>query len=141
MSPPIYFPFCPEGAEMFQPAIPHDDPHLLSLLSHYARLGCEDPEAWQDRVMSLDGLEPERLTLLHGELIAADWVEQNTGRAFFRADGTLAACYRATHKGLREYRRLHGVEEQAPGEEEPKLPKAPRKKRGKDAPEPAATSE
>jgi hypothetical protein len=126
---------------MFPPAISHDDPHLLSLLYHYAKLGSEDPEAWQDRVMSLDGLAPERLILLHGELLAADWVEQNTGRAFFRTDGTLAACYRATHKGLREYRRLHGVEEQARGEEEPKLPKVARKKRAKDAPEVAATTE
>jgi hypothetical protein len=126
---------------MFQPAIAHDDPHLLSLLSHYARLGSEDPEAWQDRVMQVDGLAPEQLTLLHGELIAADWVEQNTGRAFLRPNGTLASCYRATPKGLRVYRRLHGVEEQSPGEEEPKHPKGSRKKRAKDASEVAATSE
>jgi len=50
------------------------------------------------------------MTALHGELIAFDGIEQNTGHAVLLPDGTLSACYRVTQHGLREFRRLHGVE-------------------------------
>jgi hypothetical protein len=83
---------------------------LLSLLSHYARLGSEDRAAWRDRVMRMDGATPEQLTALHGELIAFDGIEQNTGNAVLLPDGTLSACYRVTQNGLREFCRLSGVE-------------------------------
>ena len=86
------------------------NPHLLSLLSHYARHGAEDRTVWVDRVMRLDGVDSKELTTLHGELIALDGIEQNTGHAVLLPDGTLSACYRVTQQGLREFRRLHGVE-------------------------------
>ena len=87
-----------------------ENAHLLSLLSHYARLGAEDRTTWRDRLMRMDGVGTEQLTTLHGELIAFDGIEQNTGHAVLLPDGTLSACYRVTQQGLREFRRLHGVE-------------------------------
>lgn len=80
-----------------------ENPHLLTLLSHYAQQGIEDRAMWRHRLMQMDGIEPKQLSALHGDLIAFDWIEQNTGQ-------TLSACYRITVNGLREYRRLHGVE-------------------------------
>lgn len=106
---------------------------LLSLLSHYARAGSGDRAAWQDRLMAMDGVEPRELTALHGELIAFDWVEQDTGHVGLRPDGALAACYRVTQNGLREFRRVSGleaVEEQAESAERPP-PRFPRKKQEK----------
>ena len=35
---------------------------LLRLLGHYADLGAKDREAWQDRVMSLEGVAPRELS-------------------------------------------------------------------------------
>ncbi len=107
--------------------------HLLSLLTHYAEVGSEDRTAWQDRLMRMDGVEPRELTVLHGELIAFDWIEQNTGHANLRQDGTLAACYRVTPHGLREYRRIHGTEavEEQPEPTEKAHPRLPRKKKEK----------
>lgn len=87
-----------------------DNPHLLFLLSHYAQQGTEDRATWRDRLMQMEGVEPRQLSTLHGELMAFDWIEQNTGQAFSTKEGTLSACYRITLNGLREYRRFHGVE-------------------------------
>lgn len=118
-----------------------ENAHLLSLLSHYARPGSEDREAWRDRVMTMDGVGPEQLTALHGELIALDAVEQNTGHAVLLPDGTLSACYRVTPAGLREFRRLHGVEaaeEQPAAAEEPR-PRPPRRKKEKTPADAAAS--
>ena len=68
----------------------------------------------------------KQLSILHGELIAFDWIEQNTGQ-------TLSSCYRITPNGLREYGRLQGVEvnEKSPEAQEQKVPKFPRKKKQK----------
>ena len=66
--------------------------------------------AWRDRLMRVDGVGPQQLTALHGELIAFDWIEQNTWDARWSPDGALAACYRVTPHRLREFRRLHGIE-------------------------------
>jgi hypothetical protein len=60
--------------------------------------------------MQMEGVEPKQLSTLHGELIAFEWIEQNTGQAFSVKEGTLSACYRITLNGLREFRRFHGVE-------------------------------
>lgn len=38
-----------------------ENAHLLSLLSHYARLGSEDRTVWRDRLMRADGVDPEQL--------------------------------------------------------------------------------
>lgn len=87
-----------------------ENPHLLTLLTHYAQQGTEDRTTWRDRLMQMEDVEPKQLSALHGELIAFDWIEQNTGQAISRSDGTLSSCYRITLNGLREYRRFHGVE-------------------------------
>jgi hypothetical protein len=110
-----------------------DNARLLTLLSHYAQAGSVDRTAWQDRLMQMDGAEPKELTALHGELIAFDWIEQNTGPVSVRPDGTLAACYRVTQNGLREFRRTSGLEavEEQPEVAEKPQPKFPRKKKEK----------
>jgi hypothetical protein len=119
-----------------------ENAQLLALLSHYAQLGSEDRMIWQDRLMQLEGADPKQLTLLHGELIAFDWIEQNTGHAVGRSDGTLSGCYRVTQQGLRGYRRIHGIEAVEEQPETPeKAPRLPRKKKDKKEPEVAAVSE
>ena len=42
--------------------------------------------------MQMDGIDPKQLTTLHGELIAFDWIEQNTGQATGMKDGGIANC-------------------------------------------------
>jgi hypothetical protein len=69
---------------------------LFTLLAHYARAGFADREAWQGRLTQLEGARPEDLVKLYGELLAYDWVEQNTG--------AVPACYRVTPAGLRAFR-------------------------------------
>ena len=113
-----------------------ENPHRLSLLSHYAQQGAEDRATWRRRLMEMDGVEPKQLTALHGELIAFDWIEQNTGQ-------TLSSNYRITLNGLREYGRLKGVEinEKSPEAQEPKAPRFPRKKKQKaESPEAVAVA-
>jgi hypothetical protein len=114
-----------------------ENPHLVSLLSHYAQQGTDDRATWRSRLMEMDGVEPKQLTALHGELIAFEWIEQNTGQ-------TLSSCYRVTLHGLREYGRLQGVEinEKSPEAQEQKVPRFPRKKKQKsDAPEAIAVAD
>jgi hypothetical protein len=80
---------------------------------------------------------------LHGELIAFDWIEQNTGQAFLTQEGTLSACYRITLNGLREHQRFHGVEIEEEGSQslENSQPRFVRKKRQKvEAPEALAVA-
>ena len=117
--------------------------HLLALLAHYAQAGAEDRTAWRDRLMRMDGVEPQQLTTLHGELIAFDGIEQNTGHAVLRPDGALAACYRVTPHGLREFRRLHGIEagEVQPEEAEKPPPRFSRKKKERAESPAGATAE
>jgi hypothetical protein len=76
-------------------------PDLLRLLAHYARAGTADREAWQDRLMELEGESPAALVKLHGDLIAFGWVEQNTGIVPLIRPGAVAGCYRITPSGLR----------------------------------------
>jgi hypothetical protein len=71
---------------------------LYGLLAHYAAL---DRQAWHDRRMEMDGVEPSRLARLHGELLANGWLEQNTGLTPVLRAGAAPACYRATAAGLR----------------------------------------
>ena len=114
-----------------------ENPHLLALLSHYAQQGTDDRATWRDRVMQMEGVEPKQLSALHGELIAFDWIEQNTGQAS-ALNGVITSCYRVTLHGLREYGRLQGVEinEKSPEAQEQKAPRFPRKKKQKsDSPE------
>lgn len=85
---------------------------LLQLLTHYATGAGPDPQAWQDRVMALDGTELRELAQLHGELIAFGWVEQNTGMTPVLKPGVAAACYRVTAAGRRALRRVERDEEE-----------------------------
>jgi hypothetical protein len=78
-----------------------DNHPLLDLLAHYAQAGAADREAWQDRVMEVQGLQPKDLARLHGELIAWGWVEQNTGVTPVLKPGVAACCYRVTGAGQR----------------------------------------
>src|SRR5258708_12071089 len=57
------------------------DAHLRELLAHYARLGAANREAWQDRRMRMDGVEPCDLATMPGALIAFDSIDQNTPNA------------------------------------------------------------
>ncbi|MBA4192073.1 MAG: hypothetical protein C0467_29190 [Planctomycetaceae bacterium] len=110
-----------------------ENAQLLALLLHYGQLGAEDRTVWQDRLMQMEGVDSKELTALHGELIAFDWIEQNTGHALGKPDGTISSCYRVTQNGLWEFRRIHGieaVEESADTNEKPKL-RIPRKKKDK----------
>ncbi|MBM4012974.1 MAG: hypothetical protein FJ286_16685 [Planctomycetes bacterium] len=119
-----------------------ENAHLLALLSHYAQLGSEDRTVWQDRLMQMEGIEAKQLTVLHGELIAFDWIEQNTGHAVGRPDGTLSGCYRVTQNGLREYRRIQGIEAvEEPETSEKSPPRIPRKKKEKNEAKVVAASE
>jgi hypothetical protein len=101
-----------------------ENPHLMSLLSHYAQQADADRETWRSRLMQMDGVDAKRLSAPHGELIAFDWIELNTGQA-------LSACYRITLHGLREYGRLQGVEvnEKPQEAQEAKPSTFPRKKK------------
>jgi hypothetical protein len=110
-----------------------ENPILLALLSHYAQQSTEDRAAWRDRLMQMEGVEPKQLSALHGELIAFGWIEQNTGQAILRQDGTLSACYRITLHGLREFRRSQGgeVEEERSETPEKAQRRFPRKKQAK----------
>jgi len=49
-------------------------PNLLLLLNHYADLAGPSRETWQDRLMTMEGMEPQELSKLYGELIAFSWV-------------------------------------------------------------------
>ena len=73
---------------------------LRRLLSHYAEAGSADREAWQDRLMELEGTGPKELVKLHGELIAFGWVDQNTGATPVVKPGVVSSCYRITPVGL-----------------------------------------
>ncbi len=85
---------------------------LFALLQHYQQAGEADRQAWQDRVVELEGVEPRQLVKLHGELLAYGWLEQNTGLTSpplsppklggdKGGGGAAANCYRITTAGIR----------------------------------------
>jgi hypothetical protein len=74
---------------------------LSRLLAHYAVVGAVEREAWQDRVMELEGVDRQGLAKLHGMLIAFGWLEQNTGVVPVPQPGAVRQCYRITAAGLR----------------------------------------
>lgn len=79
------------------------DANLQFLLEQYC--APEDREAWQDRVMQIEGLERGDLIGLHGELIAYGWVEQNTGVLPRVEAGACPGSYRSTSAGRRALNR------------------------------------
>ena len=86
---------------------------LSRLLAHYADAGAADREAWQDRVMELEGVERQGLVKLHGRLIAFGWLEQNTGAVAVSQQGVVRQCYRITLGGLRALKKA-GANDEAP---------------------------
>lgn len=78
-----------------------ESPQLQQLLSHYIEASPEDQEAWQDRLMHLDGVEAQDLARLHGQLIAFNLVEQNTGSTSVLRPGAVPCCYLVTTAGRR----------------------------------------
>jgi hypothetical protein len=91
-----------------------DAEELFQLLRHYGRDGSGEREAWQDRLMQLDGVPTGELAKLHGELIAYGWVEQNTGVTAVLKPGVAACSYRVTTAGRRA---LRSARVERPGEE------------------------
>ena len=82
---------------------------LGDLLSRYAEAGAADRAAWLDRVMSLGDAEPADLSRLHGQLLAAAWIEQNTGSTAVLRRGSVPACYRVTTAGLRAWKQARAA--------------------------------
>jgi hypothetical protein len=82
------------------------NPSLVRLLEHYATIGNNDRDVWQDRLMQMDGVTAREMVKLHGELLAQEWVEQNTGMTPILKPGVAAACYRITAGGLRAVQQL-----------------------------------
>lgn len=72
---------------------------LRELLAHYAV--APDLAVWQDRLMQFDGVSPQGLVALHGELLAHQLLEQNTGVVGKVVAGAVPGCYRATRAGHR----------------------------------------
>jgi hypothetical protein len=83
---------------------------LFALLQHYRQVGDADREAWQDRVVELEGVEPRQLVKLHGELLAYGWLEQNTGLTPVLRAGAAANCYRITTAGIRALKQARAQE-------------------------------
>jgi hypothetical protein len=81
-----------------------NDPQLMQLFSHYAKLGETNPEAWHTRLTQLDcELDCDELVdlvKLHGdgELIAFNWIEPNTGET--------PCNYRLTRAGQKAIREI-----------------------------------
>jgi hypothetical protein len=76
-------------------------PELQQVLAHYAEVCAADREAWQDRLMHLEGAEARDLVRLHGHLLAFGWLEQNTGNTPALRPGAVPGCYRITASGMR----------------------------------------
>jgi hypothetical protein len=74
---------------------------LFALLQHYQQVAEADRQAWQDRLIEMEGVEPRQLVKLHGELLAYGWLEQNTGLTPVLRAGAAANCYRITTAGIR----------------------------------------
>jgi hypothetical protein len=84
-----------------------NSPQLLQLFSHYATLGEANPEAWRPRLMQMESDGKVDLVKLHGELIAFDFVEQNTGQ--------MPCSYRLTRAGLKAVREIQVTADDAAG--------------------------
>ena len=65
---------------------------LRTFLTHYADLAQAGRGIWQDRVMTLDGVDAAEISRLHGQLIAFDWIEQNIGHFGALKPGGLPAA-------------------------------------------------
>jgi hypothetical protein len=82
-----------------------DSLELQQLLSHYAEVGIAVPGEWQERMTHLDGVDARTLPRLHGQLLAYDWIEQNTGHAP-SPEGKYGCWYRVTEAGLQALKQV-----------------------------------
>ena len=89
------------------------DERLYQLLAHYQAATGDDREAWSDRVSEWRDGRPEELTRWHGRLIAAAWIEQNTGHTPPPTSGRIGQCYRVTPAGRRALKRCTDEEPRA----------------------------
>ena len=83
-----------------------DDASLCRLLRHYRDSAGDDREAWQDRVTEWEGGGAAELSRWHGSLLAAAWVEQNTGATPRVEAGKVSGCYRVTAAGRQALKRV-----------------------------------
>jgi hypothetical protein len=90
-----------------------EDYQLFRLLTHYVQGNTVDREIWQDRLMQLDGARPDDLVKLHGELLAYEWIDQNTGNLKDARPGAVPRCYRASAAGRRALAQASTEEAQA----------------------------
>ena len=91
-----------------------ESPDLQRLLDHYVEACAADREAWQDRLMEMEGVEARDLVKLHGLLIAFGWLEQNTGNLPIVRAGAVPCCYRVTAAGVRTAKIVRsGVQDEA----------------------------
>lgn len=79
---------------------------LRGLLETYVQAGELDRDAWIDRPMEWSGLRERALTKLHGELLAAGWLEVNLDSGTTRRADVVAGCYRATSAGVKAHRQV-----------------------------------
>jgi hypothetical protein len=87
-----------------------DVKELCRLLAHYQERGAGDRQAWQDRLLEMEGVPPRELVKLHGELMAYGWLEQNTGATPMPLRNAAPGCYRITAAGLRALKQLDSEE-------------------------------
>jgi hypothetical protein len=81
------------------------DVRLYRLLEHYHHAAGDDREAWHDRVMHWEGGSAADVARCHGLLLAAAWLELNTGATPTVAPGRVAQCYRLTPAGRQALKR------------------------------------
>jgi hypothetical protein len=70
----------------------------LQFLTHYAKLGETNPEAWHPLLMVMDSDGRVDLVKLHGELMAFAYVEQNSGQ--------MPCSYRLTRAGVKALQQI-----------------------------------
>lgn len=86
-----------------------DDLPMRSLLTEYRHQHFQKPEVeWHHRVMALPRVEPERMSRLHGYLLASGWIDTRVELTSFSAAGEVLSSYRITREGTTA---LHAIEQ------------------------------
>lgn len=89
-----------------------NNPYWKQVLEAYLQLASEpvttNPEEkgmvrWADRIQTLDGLDPDELSLIHGRLIALGWLN------FQFEAGQASLTYRVSSDGRAILKRLDGT--------------------------------
>lgn len=79
-----------------------DDVSMRRLLGEYRHRQIQQPESeWHHRVMELVSVDMDRLSRMHGYLIASGWIDVRVERDAFGVDGGVLDSYRITKDGLR----------------------------------------